>query len=315
MAKLSMKGLLGIAVGLSLLTSLLVYHYLTSAGMTSPRQSGNVVVVAKVDIPAKTQITSEMVQEVQVPAEYMQPGAMQDMNAMIGVITREKIIAGEQILERWLVLEGKVVGFTGLIPRDKLAVSVAVNEVTGVNGFIKPGDYVDVIATFDASVVGESVSNLVLQSILVLAVDRNSDLASGNSKEAAKDVAVKGMTVTLAVTPDDASRLTLVEEKGKIRLALRPYLPLTGLSINNPVTPQELVGFHMAPLPPAPQNPGPVAPPNPGPAGPPAYVPYYEPPSRYREQASPISNVQQVTRDSKSIQLIKGTKMESVSVN
>jgi pilus assembly protein CpaB len=302
-----MKGLLGIAIGLSLLTSLLVYHYLTNAGTMPPSESGNMVVVAKVDIPAKTKITAEMVQEVRVPAEYMQPGAIQDINTMLGVITRERIVAGEQIVERRLVLEGQPIGFTGLIPRDKRAVTVAVTEVTGVAGFVKPGDYVDVIATFDASVVGDSVSNLVLQNILVLAVDRDANLTPGDNKEVAKDAAGKGMTVTLAVTPDDASRLTLVEEKGKIRLALRPYLPLTGLSINNPVTPQELVGFHAAPLP--------VVPTNPGPTAPPASVPYSEPPAYYREPIPPASNVQQVTRDRNVIQLIKGTKTESLSVN
>lgn len=314
-AKLSIKGLLGIALGLSLFTSLLIYQYLTSTATAPPQENGGVVVVAKIDIPAKTQITADMVQEIKIPAEYRQPGALEDMKAVIGVITREKIMAGEQIVERRLVLEGKAIGFTGLIPRDKRAVTVAVTEVTGVAGFVKPGDYVDVIATFDASVVGDNVSNLVLQSILVLAVDRDSDLAPVSNKEVAKDAVGKGIAVTLAVTPDDASRLTLAEEKGKIRLALRPYLPLTGLSVNNPVTPQELVGFHTGPLTTVPSNSAPPASTNPSPTAPPAYVPpYSEPPANYREQTPPASNAKQAAGDSKSIQMIRGTKMESMPV-
>ena len=51
----------------------------------------------------------------------------------------------------------------------------------------------------------------------------------------------------MAVTPDEAAKLTLAEEKGKIRLVLRPYLPLNGIVIAETITPKDLVGEHVSP--------------------------------------------------------------------
>ncbi|MPN23003.1 hypothetical protein SDC9_170388 [bioreactor metagenome] len=214
------------------------------------------MVVAKTDIPPKTKITPEMVEETKVPPEYVQPGAVMDLQSVIGIVVREHIVPGEQITERRLVRESKVVGFTGIIPRDKRALTVMVNEVSGVAGFIKPGDYVDVIATFDQATVGDNVSQLMLQNVLVLAANRNAEdgVTADANKQGAKE-AVKTSTVTLAVTPDEAAKLTLVHEKGKINLALRPYLPLNGIEITNVITPKDLVGMQVSPNnPPASRN-------------------------------------------------------------
>lgn len=253
MAKLSTKGLVVIALVLSLVTSFLVYGYLSNL-TTRASKEGVSVVVAKVDIPAKTRITAEMVQEVRIPADYVQPGGMTELNNVVGVIAREQIIANEQVTQRRLLLEGKSVGFTGIIPRDKRAVTVAVTEVTGVAGFVKAGDYVDIIITFDQNTVGDHTSKSLLQNIQVLAANR--DTEAGVADTSAKKEAIKTSTVTLAMTPDEATQLTLAEEKGKIRLALRPYLPSDGLLATNAVTPKELVGVHTSPG----QNRGSVSP-------------------------------------------------------
>jgi pilus assembly protein CpaB len=239
-AKLSSKGLLVIALVLSLITSLLVYNYLKGVTAKMNKQSLPVV-VAKINIPPKTKITAEMVHEVLVPTDYIQPGAVQGLSSALGITTRENIVAGEQVTQQRLVIDGKSVGFSGIIPRDKRAVSVAVTEVTGVAGFVKPGDYVDVLVTFDKQDIGEHASQMVLQNLQVLAADRE---AISGPKEASKDKkdALSATTVTLAVSPDEAARLTIAEEKGKIRLALRPYQPSDGAVTNTTVTPKDLVG-------------------------------------------------------------------------
>lgn len=309
MAKLSNKGLLGIALVLSLVTSLLIYNYLQRAVGKADMKEGVPVVVAKTDIPAKTKITAEMVQQIRVPAEYLQPGGVQDLKNVVGVIAREPIVAGEQITDRRLVRESKSVGFTGMIPRDKRAVTVAVSEVTGVAGFVKPGDYVDVIVTFEQGMVGDNVSYMMLQNVLVLAANRDAEAgAAGNgAKEAAKD-AVKATTVTLAVTPDEAAKLTLAEEKGKIRLALRPYLPLNGIEITNTITPKELVGVQYSPVQSQPSSGGhevqPAAPVPPQ---------YYMSPPQIQPAAPPRETGPET--NSKGIQVIRGTKTENIPVN
>lgn len=244
--KISSKGLLIIAVLLSLITSALVYKYLQ--GMTAKTsKDGTPVIVAKVDIPPKTKITAEMLSQSKVPNEYLQPGSMSEMQLVVGTITRDHIIAGEQITERRLVIEGKTVGFSGVIPRDKRAITIAVTEVTGVAGFVKPGDYVDVVATFDQNMAGDNVSQIMMQNVLVLAANRDAETTANANKDNKKEV-VKTSTVTLAVTPDEVAQLTLAEDKGKVRLALRPYMPANGFNIVNTVTPKDIVGAHAAPV-------------------------------------------------------------------
>ncbi len=262
MVKFSNKGLLVIAVILSLLTAGLVYSYLkkTSGNLAG---DGVAVVVAKVDIGTKTRITPEMVQVTKVPAPYLQPGGVQELQAVIGMVSRESIVAGEQITSRRLLGEGKSAGFTGIIPQDKRAITIGVNEVSGVAGFTKAGDYVDVVVTFDKNTAGNHVSQLVLQNVLVLAANRESESGAGepantNSKD--KKEISKTATVTLAVTPDEVAKLTLSEDKGKVRLVLRPFMQSTGVNSASPVTPQDIVGIYNPPVVQAPSGNAPVPP-------------------------------------------------------
>lgn len=259
MAKISAKGLLVVALILSLAASFLLYNYLKSLADPTAKQ-GVSVVFAKVDIPPKTKITPEMIEERIVPEQYLQPGVVSGAGSIVGATVREQVIAGEPITERRLVTEGKTAGFSGLIPGNRRAISIAVTEVTGVAGFVKAGDFVDVVVTFDQNTAGRNASQIVLQNIQVLAANR--DTESGATNEAAKEKkdVIKTSTVTLAVTPEEAVRVTLAEEKGKIRLALRSYTPGDGIVATNVLTPQDLIGAapvtSTAPAAPAPKSSG-----------------------------------------------------------
>lgn len=247
MAKLSTKGLIVVALVFSLLAAGLVYSYLKSLADQTAKQ-GLPVVVAKTDVPPKTRLTAEMLQIVNVPPEYIQPGAVQEINKAVGIVAREQIVAGEQVTQRRLLLEGKSAGFSGIIPPDKRAITVAVTEVTGVAGLVKPGDYVDVIVTFDTNILGEHLSQIFLQNIRVLATNRETETAAA---EAVKKEANTKMTVTLAVSPDEATRLAVADEKGKIRLALRPYLPGDAVIVANALKPRDIVNASIPPAAPA----------------------------------------------------------------
>ena len=99
--------------------------------------------------------------------------------------------------------------------------------------------------------MGDHVSQILLQNILVLAVNKDSEAAPDQrdpKKEAPKDAGViKATTVTLAVAPDDAAKIALAEEKGKLRFALRPYLPESIEPVKPAVTPTDIVGVHKSP--------------------------------------------------------------------
>lgn len=281
MAKFSSKGLLGIAMVLSFILALLVYNYLNGVQQKSAGQAA--VVVAKVEIPPNTLITEEMIEKIPAQDQQLQPGAKVDTDGVVGVYTKERIPAREQITEKLIFGEGKSARFTGAIPADKRAVSVSVNDVTGVAGLIRPNDYVDVIVTLDRG--GAPVASMNFQNALVLATNKIVAQNDTEKGSAGKDE-VKVSTVTLALTPDDATLLALAGAKGTVSLALRPYSPVAGgVSLVGVKTLDSLSG-------------GEYTPPVPAPA----------------QAASPRPEFVAEDKHTRSISVIKGTKVEEISV-
>lgn len=293
MAKLSKKSLLLVAVALSAVFAFMLYRYLNTP------TAAETVIVAKTDIMPKTTITNDMVKEVSVPKDYIQPNALKDKMKVVGSITREAVVSGEQITARRLVVAGKSTGFTGIIPKDKRAMTVSVTEETGVAGFPKPGDYVDVIVTFDQQELGEPVSQIILQNLQVLATNHEMEGAEGTQAASGKaaNAASKTNTVTLAVNPLEATQLALSDEKGKVRLALRPFMAFDSVVATTAITPKSLI-VNKAAVPAQTYN---------TPATQVEYVPYEVSSDYYPPQASQSVN--------KNIQMIRGTKAETISVN
>ncbi len=290
MTKVSKKSLLLVAVALSGLFAFMLYRYLNTP------TDAETVIVAKTDIAPKTTITNDMIKEVSVPKDYMQPNVLTDKKKVVGSISREAVIAGEQITARRLVVAGKSSGFTGIIPKDKRAMTVDVTEETGVAGFPKPGDYVDVIVTFDQQDLGGPVSQIVLQNLQVLATNHeieNGEVTTTTANKSSSSSVSKSNTVTLAVNPQEAAQLALSDEKGKVRLALRPFLAFDSVVATTAVTPASIVGNKDT-----------------------TQVPTYTQPSVQAEYVSyEASNDSYVPKTDKSIQMIRGTKIETLSVN
>lgn len=239
------RKLLLVALAISLVTATLAYQYLKGASALKNEGELQTVVVAKSDIIPKTRLTAEMLKEEKVPGKYAQPGAITSLSSLVGVVAKDSIGAGEQITERRLLLDMKGVGFTGIIPQNKRAMALAVTEANSVGGLIKVGDYVDALVSFDSSSVGENASRMLLQKLLVLAVNRETGLDSGD-KTGTKETS-KTATVTVAVDPEDAPKLFLAQDKGKVSLVLRPYLAMPEQVVAQVMTPRDLVGSHAAP--------------------------------------------------------------------
>lgn len=203
------------------------------------------VVVAKQDIPVRTQITDNMVEVAQYPVQAKLPQALSEIEEAVGQVTRVSIVAGEQLLPSKFGAQRGDAGLTYVIPPNKRAVSIAVSEVVTSGGLILPGDVVDVIAVFDAKSMGKDMATYILQGIEVLAVaqtmpgesvpettavqqaERNVGGLAGQPAPTAtaKDepkAQPQAKTVTLSVSPEEAQRLVLAEAYGKLRLALRP---------------------------------------------------------------------------------------------
>jgi pilus assembly protein CpaB len=288
-AKFSAKGLLCIALALSFIFALLLWRYLDNVKQSAMVQVQAQVVVAKVEIPPNALITADMIETIPVRNEQVRPGAKTSPDGVVGVYSKERIPAQEQITDRLIFGEGKSARFTGAIPAGKRAVSLAVNDVTGVGGLIQPEDYVDVIVTLDKG--DNPVANMTLQDVLVLAINKTSAQNKDGAETAqAKDVKIT--TVTLAVTPDDATLLALAEVRGAVKLALRPYPPVTaGGTLVAAKTMKSLDGGYAAPV---------TAPA----VAPPAFIP---------PAAAPAAGTGESKR-SRSISVIRGTKVEQVTV-
>jgi len=124
------------------------------------------------------------------------------------------ISRGEFILPNRLAGENAGSGLPALIPPGMRAVSVRVNEIVSVAGFVTPGTRVDVLLTGAPTGSGEQQTTTVLQNVAVLASGHTLERTSSGE---AQNTAV----ITLLVTPDDAQRLTLASSEGHIQLALR----------------------------------------------------------------------------------------------
>lgn len=217
MRKLGQTGkIIAIAAALGLVTAVLVYLYvsgLAAVPEAEPVQLAQVV-IAKQDLTPRTVITPDVVRIAQVPVDTIHPKAAISISQVNGRVVKSSILAGEPVLTDRLVPAGETPSLAFAIPIDRRAVTISVNEVVGVAGFVQPGDRVDVLASFEGE-SGETTSVVVLQNTEVLAIAQTME-----SDIDAKPRVVA--TVTLAVTLEEAQKLYLAESKGSLRLALRP---------------------------------------------------------------------------------------------
>ncbi|KUK31496.1 MAG: Pilus assembly protein, Flp-type [Thermoanaerobacterales bacterium 50_218] len=206
-----------------------VYLYLQQVQMAATGVKGTVV-VARSAVPEKTRITRSMVEQVEMPADYIHPRAARSLNDVVGAITCQPLVAGEQIIMDRIVKEKEAkAGLSYLVPQGKRAVTVAVDEVSAVGWHVRPGDHVDIIGTIEVPMPGRGsqgerenrvITVVALQDVEVLAVGTNVEIVRDQEKE--KKIETK--TVTLAVTLEEAKPLVLADEEGKIRMALRSPL-------------------------------------------------------------------------------------------
>ena len=104
MPRLSMKLAVGVAVVLSTLIAGLVYVYLKDVAMQRQKDLTAVVIVVQ-DVGPKTVLTREMLKEVKVPASFVQPGAVNKIEPIVGTVVKDQLIAGEQVVRHRLLLD------------------------------------------------------------------------------------------------------------------------------------------------------------------------------------------------------------------
>ncbi|HYJ46404.1 MAG TPA: Flp pilus assembly protein CpaB [Pyrinomonadaceae bacterium] len=232
------------ALVFGLLAAFSVSRYLSSA----QANTGNFikVAVAKVDIPLGTKIIPEQVGEVEFPSNSIPDGAFESMDKLVGRVAVVNIAARETITDSKLAPAGTDGGLGATIPEGYRAMTVKVDDASGVSGFIQPGALVDVVVVIDPkenSINQDPVSKVVLQNIKVLANAQNIDKPK-NEREA---TTVKA--VTLQVTPEQAEKLALAANEGKLQLIMRNSIDQTDTQTTGINKRSLLTGEHANPIP------------------------------------------------------------------
>jgi pilus assembly protein CpaB len=202
-----------VALALGAFASFVVYKNLLSKSGAN-NDPGTDVIVAANDVQVGAKLTDGDIRSVKVPAPVAPPNFFRSKSQLIGRGVILPIQKGEFILPSKLAAENAGSGLPSLIPPGMRAVSVRVNEVVAVAGFVVPGTRVDVLLTGNPAGANEPQTTTVLENVAVIAAGQRLE------RNAAGDPQTTPV-ITLLVSPDDAQKLTLASSQGHIQLALR----------------------------------------------------------------------------------------------
>ncbi len=216
--------------------------WLLYSATTSASQSKTVKVMAAArDLSAGTKLRKGDLKAVSVPEKDQPRGVFKDEKALLERTLLFPIGANEPVTMTRLAAIGGIEGVSATIPPGKRAVSVQVTDSTSAAGLIQPRAHVDVIYTRSGS-LNEAMSKVVLEDVVVLSVGRTTEVAQTDPRAAAaaaqpgaaNQSSTQSRAVTLLVNADDAAKLELAKNNGKIGLTLRNPLDAGKLAESDP---------------------------------------------------------------------------------
>src|SRR6202167_391125 len=204
---------LGIAIVVALFLSTFVYRAFQSASAIKPITTEHIVVAAQ-PLQVGTRVDANNLRLIPWPSGEPVAGMFTRIADCANRAVITPLAENEPILENKLAATQSGAGLPATIPEGMRAVSVAVNEVVGVAGFVIPGTMVDVLVTGTTLGSSGNITRTILENVRVL--------AAGQKIEQDRDGKPQTVPViTLLVAPEDAARLTMASTQGKIQLALR----------------------------------------------------------------------------------------------
>jgi len=172
------------------------------------------IVVAAVEIPMGTTINMTQVKTAEWPKASKPQGSFPAADQVIGRTSTQTFLSGDAITEPKLMpKEGPVGIMTYMIPEGHRAMTVGVDQVAGVAGFLNPNNIVDVVLIASPPGANQQIGKIVLQNVPILAIGQIVEQKEG------KPVVVP--TVTVDVTPEDAEKLAIASTQGRLQLVLR----------------------------------------------------------------------------------------------
>ena len=212
----------GIALVLGLMTSILVFSWLQNEknrlmAAPIPLTKNVQVIVANADFAWGTKLTPEMVQVQEYPSGVVPEGHFTSVDALKDRVLLVDLKRNEVLLESKLAPLGTTGGVAAVTDPNKRAMSVKVDDVIGVAGFIKPADRVDVMVTIEpeGGKQGNTMSKMILENVKVLAAGTQME-RKGKDEEP-----TQVQVITVEVDVEEAEKLALASTQGRLRLALR----------------------------------------------------------------------------------------------
>ena len=206
-----------VAIIIGLLASRFVYRQLKQASSAVRPMKVSPVVVAVQPLTLGTRLEAQQLRLIDWPAGDQPQGTFSRIEDCVGRALITPVVENEPILEQKLAPKEAGAGLPAAIPEGMRAVSIRVDDVVDVAGFVAPGTMVDVLVTGDPSTSGSGGNTLTrtfLEDVRVLAAGQQVE-QDKNGKPQTVNV------VTLLVTPEQADKLTLASTEGRIHLALR----------------------------------------------------------------------------------------------
>lgn len=225
--------------------SFLVYNFLKK--QTGTQSQGVAIVAAATDIAIGTKLEAAHLKLANWPKESLAPGYHSDLKTLSGRVAVRPMSAGDVITESKLMPQNAAATggiMTYIVPQGHRAVTVAVNEVAGVAGFITPGSRVDIVLTTPrpgAADMEENISKIILQNVPVL--------ASGQGTEQKEGKPVIVPTVTLDLTPEDAEKVivgvgnNVGSKRGALQLLLRNIIDVAPVETKGATISKALSGI------------------------------------------------------------------------
>ncbi|HYL74168.1 MAG TPA: Flp pilus assembly protein CpaB [Bryobacteraceae bacterium] len=207
---------LGVSLLFALVISSVFYQMTARAGAPKKAESTDLkdIILAARPLAVGTTIKPADIKLGKIPAAAFPKGAFGKAEEVIDRPVVSNILIDEAILDGRLATRGSGYGLAPIIPVGMRGVTVRVNDVTGISGFVLPGMRVDVLVTGHPVTADSTMTATALQNMLVL--------SAGTTVQAdARGQAIQAATVTLLATPDQAETLTLANNEGRIQLVLR----------------------------------------------------------------------------------------------
>lgn len=187
-------------------------NWLAQQNQPAPEVEMATVIAADIGIPFATKVEARHLRELTMPVEFAPPGSYRSLDDVVGKITIQEIVPGEILMSERFVEHEEGSTLAAIVTEKMRAVTVRVDDVIGVAGFLLPGNKVDVLASRrDGN--RRYLTETILRAIKVLAVDQTA------ATEENEPIIVRA--VTLEVTPEQAEVLVKSKEEGSIQLTLR----------------------------------------------------------------------------------------------